>query len=206
MPTVAGGRREHPMETVERAEELWCVDGLTLADVATRTGVATSTLKRWAEKYGWQAKRDEIRQSMAAIRVDTIKLRAKLIKNCLGSMQAMDAFAVAKMEEVAIKAAELADKRAEAAPPAIAPMREIATEADAVAALEEAVGMRLNAMLASPDKVTLTALREVKQVLDLLKDMRAAAGAAAKDGALAPERGISAATAERINELLGGQA
>ncbi|UJX42981.1 hypothetical protein K9F62_10005 [Desulfovibrio sp. JY] len=205
MPAVAG-RREHPMETVERAEELWCVDGLTLADVGSRVGVATSTLKRWAEKYGWQAKREEIRQALASIRVDTIKLRAKLIENCLGSMQAMDAFAVAKMEEVAIKAAELADKRAEAAPPTVAAMREIATEADAVAALEEAVGMRLNAMLASPDKVTLTALREVKQVLDLLKDMRAAAGAAAKDGTPTRERGLSADTADRIRALLGGEA
>lgn len=192
------------METVERAEELWCVDGLTLADVSARTGVATSTLKRWAEKYDWQAKRDEIRQALASIRADTIKLRAKLIANCLGSMQAMDAFAVAKMEEVALKAAELADKRAEALPVTAPPMREIATEADAVAALEEAVGLRLNAMLASPDKVTLSSLREVKQVLDLLKDMRAAAGAAAKDGTPTLERGMSADTAERIRAVLGG--
>jgi len=141
---------------------------------------------------------------MTAIRVDTIRLRAKLINNCLDSMQAMDAFAVAKMEEVAIKAAELADKRAEAAPPPVA-LREIVTEADAVAALEEAVGLRLNAMLASPDKVTLTALREVKQVLDLLKDMRSAAGEAAKDGAPAKDRGVSAATADRLRAVLGGQ-
>lgn len=204
MPAVAG-RREHPMETVERAEELWCVDGLTLADVSIRTGVATSTLKRWAEKYGWQAKRDDIRKALASIRKDTIKLRAKLIENCLNSMQAMDAFAVAKMEEMALKATELADKRAEALPATAPPMREIATEADAVAALEEAVGLRLNTMLASPDKVTLAALREVKQVLDLLKDMRAAAGAAAKNGAADLESGITAATAERIRELLGGQ-
>ncbi|KAF5032469.1 hypothetical protein DSECCO2_616940 [anaerobic digester metagenome] len=204
MLTLAG-RREHPMETVERAEELWCVDGLTLEAVATRTGVATSTLKRWGERYGWKAKRDEIRKALASIRRDTIKLRAKLIENCLDSMQAMDAFAVAKMEEMALKAAELADKRADALPATAPPMREIATEADAVAALEEAVGLRLNTMLASPDKVTLAALREVKQVLDLLKDMRAAAGAAAKDGAANLESGITAATAERIRELLGGQ-
>lgn len=192
------------METVERAEELWCVDGLTFDEVAARTRVAASTLKRWAEKYGWRIKRDEIRQALASIRADTIRLRAKLISNCLTSMQAMDAFAVAKMEEVAIKAAELADKRAEAAPPAF-PMREIATESDAVAALEEAVGLRLNAMLASPDKVTLSALREVKQVLDLLKDMRAAVGAA-KDGKPARERGLTAATADQIRAVLGGQA
>lgn len=192
------------METVERAEELWCVDGLTFDEVAARTRVAASTLKRWAEKYGWRTKRDEIRQALASIRADTIRLRAKLIKNCLTSMQAMDAFAVAKMEEMALKASELADKRAEAAPAGL-PMREIATEADAVAALEDAVGLRLNAMLASPDRVSLTALREVKQVLDLLKDMRAAAGAA-KDGKPDRERGLTAATADQIRALLGGQA
>ncbi|HML52870.1 MAG TPA: hypothetical protein PKC79_02125 [Solidesulfovibrio magneticus] len=203
MPAVAG-RREHPMETVERAEELWCVDGLTFDEVATRTRVAASTLKRWAEKYGWRAKRDEIRQALASIRADTIRLRARLIQNCLASMNAMDAFAVAKMEEMAIKAAELSDKRAEAAPAGL-PMREIATEADAVAALEEAVGLRLNAMLASPDKVTLTTLREVKQVLDLLKDMRAAAGAAAEKTP-GRENGLSADTADRLRALLGGQA
>jgi hypothetical protein len=198
------GRREHTMDTVGRAEELWCVDGLTLEAVAARTGVATSTLKRWAEKYGWHARREEIRQALASIRADTIRLRAKLIGNCLTTMNAMDAFAVAKMEEVAIKAAELSDKRAEAAPPST-PLREIATEADAVAALDEAVGLRLNAMLASPGQVTLTALREVKQVLDLLKDMRAAAGVAAKDGAPGRQNGLSADTADRLRGLLGGQ-
>ena len=203
MPAVAG-RREHPMETVERAEELWCVDGLTFDEVAARTRVAASTLKRWAEKYAWRAKRDEIRQALASIRADTIRLRARLIQNCLASMNAMDAFAVAKMEEMALKAAEIADKRAEAAPSSLPP-REIASDADAVAALEEAVGLRLNAMLASPDKVTLTALREVKQVLDLLGDMRAAAGAAAKDGTPARERGLTADTADRIRALLGGE-
>lgn len=197
--------REYPMETVERAEELYCVDGLTFDDTAARAGVAVSTVKRWAERYGWQAKREEIRQALSAIRTDTIRLRAKLIKNCLGSLQAMDAFAVAKMEEVALKAMELADKRAESTPPASPPLREITSEADAVAALEEAVGMRLSALLASPDQVTFAALKEIKTVLDLLKDMRATAGAAAKDGASTPERGLTAATAERIRELLGGQ-
>ncbi|QLA11510.1 hypothetical protein [Desulfolutivibrio sulfodismutans] len=52
---------------------------------------------------------------------------------------------MAKMEEVALKAMELADKRAESTPPASPPLREITSEADAVAALEEAVGIRLSA-------------------------------------------------------------
>lgn len=66
-------------------------------------------------------------------------------------------------------------------------------------------GLRLNAMLASPGQVTLSALREVKQVLDLLKDMRAAAGVAAKDGAPGRQNGLSADTADRLRGLLGGQ-
>ncbi|NDY56324.1 hypothetical protein G3N56_06150 [Desulfovibrio sulfodismutans] len=195
--------REHPMEVVGRAEELYCVDGLTFDDTAVRAGVAVSTVKRWAERYGWQAKREEIRQALSAIRTDTIRLRAKLINNCLGSLQAMDAFAVAKMEEVALKAMELADKRAESTPPASPPLREITSEADAVAALEEAVGIRLSALLASPDKVTLTALKEIKTVLDLLKDMRAQAVPETDEAR--KDRGLTAATADRIRAILGGQ-
>lgn len=194
--------REHPMETVERAEEAYCLDGLTFDAAADRVGVAVSTVKRWSERYGWQAKRDEVRRAMQSIRLDTIRLRAKLITNCLISLNAMDAFAVAKMEEMAIKASEVAAQRQPASPPPA--RREIRTDADAIAALDEAVSLRLSAMLADPGQVSLSAIKEVKAVLDLLRDMRAAAGAA---GEKEPEedRGLSASTADRIRALLGGQ-
>jgi len=164
--------QEYSFEVIERAEQLYCVDGQTFEAVATLTGVAASTLKRWAEKYGWPAKKEEIRQAMASIRANTIKLRARLIENCMSTLNAMDAFAVASLEGMAQKAAQLAAKgqAAQASPEKLRPIR---TDEDAVAALEEAVQMRLNSILSDPQRVSLPALRDIKGVLDLLREMRA---------------------------------
>jgi transposase-like protein len=198
--------QEIPWEDRERAQELYCVDGHTFDQVAAETGIAASTLKRWSGEYDWPGKRAEIRQARADIRANTIRLRAQLIKNCLdaGAPEAMDVFAVAKMEEVAAKAAELAAKGQALQAGRAAPLREIRTEADAVAALDEAVALRLNAMLADPGQVSLTGLREIKSVLDLLRDMRATVSSTEKDGQ-AGDRGLSAATADKLRDLLGGQ-
>jgi hypothetical protein len=50
--------------------------------------------------------------------------------------------------------------------------RRIETEEDAVAALQEAVERRLNCLLAKPETVTLGAIKEMKQALELVKKMR----------------------------------
>lgn len=163
------------MEVVERAEELYCVEGHTFDAVATLTGVAVSTLKRWSERYSWQEKKDEIRQAMSSIRLNKIRLRANLIGNCLTTMNAQDAFAVASMETLALKAAAQAQKIDSVAPTEPVSMREIKTDTDAVAALEEAVQMKLNIMLANPGQVKLAAVKEVKETLALLNEMRAQA-------------------------------
>lgn len=165
--------QEYSFEMIERAEQLYCVDGQTFEAVATLTGVAASTLKRWSEKYGWPAKKEEIRRAMASIRANTIKLRAKLIENCMSTLNAMDAFAVASLEGMAQKAAQLAAKGQAAAQASPEKLRPIRTDEDAIAALEEAVQMRLNSMLSDPQRVSLPALRDIKGVLDLLREMRA---------------------------------
>ncbi len=194
---MAGLPGQYPMETVERAEELWCVDGLTMGDVAARVGVAVSTVKRWAEKYGWHAKREEIRQALASIRVNTIRLRAKLIENTIATLDPMSAFAVAKIEDVTLKAQALAEKGQTAATPA--KLRDIRTDEDAVAALEEAVEIRLNDMLANPGQVCLKSVRDLSDALKLVKDMRAASKPSE-----AKRRGISAESADALRrEILG---
>ncbi len=201
--------QEIPWEERERAQELYCVDGLTFDQVAAATQIAASTLKRWAADYGWQEKRREIREALAEIRSNTILLRHRLLRNCLdaGAPAALDVFAAAKMEEVALKAADAAAKgqALQAVQQSIqAAPREIRTEADAAAALEDAVGLAVNSMLSDPARISLTRVRELKSVLDLLKEMRAAAGAA-KDAGQHRDRGLTAETAERIRALLGGQ-
>lgn len=183
--------REHPPETVFRAQELYCVDRMTFAQVAKAVGVAESTLKRWSETYGWQAKRDEIAQAEADIRADFILARSRMLKALMETKDAQTGFAVASLEGLAMKQAEairLGKQIENAAAIAAQPLREIRTEDDIVAALEEALSIRMGRILADPSLVDLKAVRELQQAMGLVQGMRkgAAKGSARKKG-LTPE-------------------
>lgn len=193
--------QEYSFETVERAEQLYCVDGQTFDAVATLTGIAPSTLKRWSEKYGWPAKKEEIRQALASIRTNTILLRAKLIENCMNTMHAQDAFAVSAIEGLAQRAAQFAAKGQPTAPAQPDAMRPIRTDEDAITALQEAVEIKLNAMLSNQHQVSFAALKEVKQTLDLLRDMRAKLASGSTESSSA---GLTPAAAEEIRRKILG--
>jgi len=161
-------QKEYSFEVIEKAEELYCVDGLTYEQVASEMGIAQSTLKRWGKKYNWAAKREEIRQALSSIRVNTIRLRAELIKNCLETLAPMDAFAVAKIEDIAIKAQGLKQEKT----PKEVKIREIKTREDAVAALSEAIEIRLNQLLSLPEQLDFKALKDLRQAIELVEEMK----------------------------------
>lgn len=183
--------REHPPETVFRAQELYCVDRLTFAQVAKAVGVADSSVKRWSDIYGWQAKRDEIAQAEMDIRADFILARSRMLKALMESKDAQTGFAVASLEGLAMKQAEAVRQGRQvenAATIAAQPPREIRTEADAVAALEEALNIRINRILADPSLVDLKTVRELQQAMALVQGMRkGAAKATARKKGLTPE-------------------
>lgn len=188
---------EYSPDKVFEAEDLYCLDRLTFREVGKRTGIPLSTLKRWAGKYGWQAKRAELREAMSAIRADKIRLRAKLISNCLNTLDPMDAFAVAKIEELVLKAQALAIKGEDLRTGTAG--REIHTQEDAAAALEEALTVKLNRMLVTGD-LDLNAVKNVKQAFDLIAGMKT------KDGkATGRDKGLSKETAEQIREQILGR-
>lgn len=192
----------YSFEVVERAEQLYCVDGQTFEAVSTLTGVAASTLKRWSEAYGWQEKKEQIRKAMSSIRTNTILLRARLIENCLQTLAAKDAFAVASLENMAMKASELAAKNQSAQPPAIENLREIKTDEDAVAALEEAIQIKLNAMLTNPGQISLASVKEIKTVGEFIAGMRARVSKT--DMEAGRRKGLSAEAADQLRrEILG---
>lgn len=179
--------REHPPETVFRAQELYCVDRMTFAQVAQAVGVAESSLKRWSETYGWQAKRNEIAQAEADIRADFILARSRMLKALMDTKDAQVGFAVASLEGLAMKQAEAIRQGRQvenAATIAAQPLREIRTEADIVAALEEALNIRMGRILANPSLVDLKTVRELQQAMELVQGMRkgAAKGEARKKG------------------------
>jgi transposase-like protein len=183
--------KEHPPETVFRAQELYCVDRMTFAQVAKAVGVADSSVKRWSDTYGWQAKRDEIAQAEMDIRADFILARSRMLKALMENKDAQTGFAVASLEGLAMKQAEAVRQGRHlenAAAIAVQPLREIRTEADAVAALEEALNIRMGRILANPSLVDLKTVRELQQAMALVQGMRKgeAKGAARKKG-LTPE-------------------
>ena len=198
-PCPAEGR-EYPPEKVWEAQELYCVARLSYCDTAQHVGVAASTLKRWGKQFGWAEKRERLAQAQADIRADTVLARSEMLKELIAGRNPVVGFAVAKLEELALKQAEAERQRkqTEAAPQP--QMREIHTQADAAAALKEAVEIKLARLLASPEDVDLKAVKDVKEALAMIETMQAGSSKPKKSG------GLSAAQADEIRrKILGGE-
>lgn len=168
--------REHPTDTLWKAQELYCVDRLSYAAVAEATGVSATTLKAWGQKYDWARKRAEIAQAESDIRVNTIKGRKKALEQLLKAAEpkeaAQMAFAVSSLESLAMKRMELA---ATGKIPGASTVvrRKITGKADAIAALRDAVEMKLGLALADPEKITTQTVADIKRCLELVGELEA---------------------------------
>jgi transposase-like protein len=195
--------REHPPETVFKAQELYCVARLTYREVAAETGVAESSLKRWAAKYGWAEKRAAMAQAECDIRADLVLARSAMLKELIESKNAQVGFAVSSLESLALKQAEAerAGRMLTARQSAEGNRRRITTKEDAAQALQEAVETKLAAMLADPDQVDLAAVKNIKNALELIASIRPQTG---EDHRAAQDKGISDDAAQQIiDKILG---
>lgn len=84
----------------------------------------------------------------------------------------MDAFAVSSIEGVVQRAAQLAAK-GQARDTQPQTMREIKTETEAICALEEAVEIKINRLLADPAGLNFSAMQDITKALDLIAKMKA---------------------------------
>lgn len=199
---------EHEPETVWKAQELYCHDRLSFDRVAELTGVAASTLKRWADKFLWREKREEIAQLESDIRVNTIKGRAAVLQKLItaqdGKEASQAAFAVASLESLALKQQELAaaGKIPNLGTMPAPPVPKVANRAEAVAALREAVERKLGLALADPATITSGAVKDVMLCLTLVEDLERSLPQTEKVEQ-ENQRGLSADLAQRIEEALG---
>jgi len=192
-------------EIREQAEELYIVDGRTFEEIAGITGVSASQLKRWGsgdpvkEIPSWTQRRKEYRQNQSTIRQDTVKLRAKLLKTALdsGDPQAVYAFAALERIEAARKTAATSET------PAMAPekIRNIKTPADAVAALDEVIELKLNRLLSSPETMKHSDLSEIEKSLKLVSAMKQKY--ASKDSDKGGANLLDAARIKEIKQQMG---
>ena len=195
--------REYPTDVLWRAQELYCVDRLSYAAVAEATGVSATTLKAWGQKYAWARRREEIAQAESEIRVNIIKGRQKALEQLLAAADAKEAapmaFAVSSLESLALKRLELA--AAGKIPDASAPARRrIATRADAVVALREAVERKRGLALADADKISTATVQDVKRCLDLVAELEAGLP---KEAEAQRDKALSLENAQAIREILG---
>lgn len=198
---------EHEPDTVWRAQELYCADRLSFARVAELTGVSATTLKAWAQKYQWAQKREALAQAESEIRVKTVLGRKAVLERLLeaesGKEASQVAFAVASLENLALKRAELAAAGkipTHADPAAACPA--VNSRADAVAALKKAIEGKLGMALADPGKITAALVQDIKRCLELMGELEAGLP---REGS-AEERGkaLSAHNAQALRDLLGG--
>lgn len=195
--------QEHAPETVWKAQELYCSDRLSFTKVAELTGVADSTLRRWADTYGWREKREAIARAEADIRADKVLARSKTVKALLNNPRADTAFAVSALESLALKEAEAARQRAERqAFPEVPPLS-VNTPAEGVAALRRAIEQKLGLLLTRPEAVDLKAIQEVQKCLSLLSDMEKTlpVESAQSQGC----KGLDSAMYERLLDVLSGK-
>lgn len=90
-------------EIRERAEGLYIIDGLTYDQVADRTGVSVTQLKRWGADGKWTEQKKEYRRELSDLRRGSVQLRAKLLRKVLDSPSPdpQDVYALARFERVA---------------------------------------------------------------------------------------------------------
>ena len=200
---------EYPPEMVWRAQDLYCIDRLSFDKVAAEIGVAASTLKRWAENFGWQAMRESIAKAQAEIRANKVLARAKTINALMNNPRADMAFAVSALEGLALKEAEaarVAEERAEereAAKKETISAETITTPQDAISALHKGVDSRLRALLRQPEKIDLKKIQEVQKCFALLSEMQAALPTNAEENTAV--KGLSASMHERLVAVLSGK-
>jgi transposase-like protein len=191
--------REYPPEAVWQAQELYCVARLTFDQVAEETGVAASTLKRWSATYDWRNKRENLAQAEADLRADTIMARSVMLKKLIKSQDAQTSFAVASLESLAMKQAEAARKGKIVEALQHQTHKRFRTPEEAIAALEEAVDIKLNAALLNPEGADFKAVESVQKAYLLIEEMKAKL---TPDDTSERTKGLSANLEARIREII----
>ncbi|MBI4642487.1 MAG: hypothetical protein HY743_01830, partial [Deltaproteobacteria bacterium] len=146
--------------------------------------------KEWAESRGedgktWKDARKEFRLALSSIRRDSVLLRAKLIGQALDTPEFKEVLSAAMWEKTQAhkdifvgrpSRPPMSDGPQAGIPEPLAgetPALQIKTPQDAVAGLEEALARHLAAMLGGLKPIDLKALKNFKDCLGLIEDLKA---------------------------------
>ena len=163
-------------EIREAAEEMYIIDGLTFEHVAERTAVSISQLKRWGLDAvpSWSERRREYRQAQVSVRRGVMLAKAKLIESVIETEDAQKAYAFASLVSSAKTLNQEARERSGTVQPQIDQALNLGTDqpVDMAEALNQALRMKINSMLAQPGAITLPAIKELQQAMALLDKIK----------------------------------
>lgn len=94
---------EHSLETRERAEELYVLDGYSYPQIAAELKVYIDTIRHWSAQGQWIERRQEYRQARSEARRDLIRLRRDLLAHALETLDPRVVGAAVRVETVARK-------------------------------------------------------------------------------------------------------
>ncbi|PIE57144.1 MAG: hypothetical protein CSA34_00435 [Desulfobulbus propionicus] len=151
-------------EVRETAEELYIIDGLTYEQVAQRTGVSISQLKRWGldSTPSWTERRKEYRRAQISVRRGVMLAKARLIDSVIETEDPQKAYAFSALVSSAKTLEDEALARsgkAEAAPP---DLPELTEPVDLASVLEQAINARAMMLLDQPGSLSLSAIKELQ--------------------------------------------
>ena len=169
-------------DTIEQAEELYIIDGLTFDQVAERTGVSVSQLKRWSADATptWPDRRREYRTAQTCVRRGVMLAKARLIESVIESEDPQKCYAFGALVSSSKQIeAEARERSAALMPPPSAStgtelppgteLNSVPINADPIEALREAVRLRVAGLVQAPGTLTLAAVKELLQAMEMLE-------------------------------------
>ena len=162
-------------DTIEAAEELYILDGLTFDQVAERIGVSVSQLKRWSADSvpTWPERRKEYRAAQVSVRRGVMLAKAKLIASVIESEDPQKAYAFGSLVASGKQIDAEARERMPIAPATTAPVDAAAGHlvdgTNMVDALRQAVQARVAALTQQPGAITLKAIQELLAAMEMLE-------------------------------------
>lgn len=162
-------------DTIEAAEELYILEGLTFDQVAERTGVSVSQLKRWSSDSmpSWPERRKEYRAAQVSIRHGVVLAKAKLITSVIESEDPQKAYAFGSLVSSGKQIEAEARERMAIATPAAAPVDvasgHLPEGGNMVEALRLAVQARVASLTQQPGAISLGAVKELLAAMEMLE-------------------------------------
>lgn len=181
------------------AEDMYITGGMTYEQVAEKTGVALSTIKRWGSEGGWTERKRELREAERDIKQKTVMLRLGLIQTAMDGHDPMQVFAAAKFEDLALK--KEAIKGLKGISEATSTLEAFKTPQEAVLALQSAIERKIGMMVSGNASLDLKTLKDLKAAMELLDGMKAKNNTELKE---TKGKGLSDEAAEEIRKKILG--